>query len=71
MPTALETPLQQENPLPEAWVSSLNRMDGFPCGKKKACAGTQLQTPVFIQFHKLQVIILFHKNNHYANETSS
>lgn len=29
------------------------------------------QTQVFIQFHKLRVIILFHKNNRYANETSS
>lgn len=29
------------------------------------------RTQVFIQFHKLRVIILFHKNNHYANETSS
>lgn len=27
----------------------------------------RLQAPVFIQFRKLQAIILFHQNNHYAN----
>lgn len=48
--------------------SLLNRTD-FRAGAK-ACACAQLQS-VLIQFHKLQAIILFHKNNHYANETSS